>query len=222
MIAAGIGAGVAHCLLGPDHLAAVLPFAARAKKRAATVGLAWGLGHGASVLVLGGLAQLLRGSVDVESISGAAEMLVGVFLVGLGAWTLYSTRTLVVHQHGHEHDGDEHEHTHVHVGDKTVGHPHHESKGKHGHRHSAFLFGGLHGLAGTGHLFGVLPALMLEGAAAWAYLGAFLVGSVFAMVGFAALTGRFLSSTGLRLRWTLAASGVFSIAIGCVWIASFA
>ena len=50
--------------------------------------------------------------------------------------------------------------------------------------------GVLHGVAGSSHFFGVLPALALPTrAAALTYIGAFGIGTVAAMTAFAAVVG---------------------------------
>ena len=53
------------------------------------------------------------------------------------------------------------------------------SRTPHRHDHTAFFAGSLHGVAGTAHVLGVLPALALPGAAA---SGAYLVGFAFGTV----------------------------------------
>ena len=51
-----------------------------------------------------------------------------------------------------------------------------------GHAHASFCLGVLHGIAGSSHFLGVLPALALPTrAAALTYIGAFGVGTVAAM-----------------------------------------
>ena len=55
---------------------------------------------------------------------------------------------------------------------------------------ASFGMGALHGLAGSSHLFGVLPALALPTQfAALSYLGGFGLGAVLAMTAFSALVG---------------------------------
>ena len=44
-IIAGIIASMLHVISGPDHLAAVMPFAIESKKKAWKIGLFWGFGH---------------------------------------------------------------------------------------------------------------------------------------------------------------------------------
>jgi hypothetical protein len=42
----GLFAGALHVLAGPDHLVALAPIAADKPRRALSLGLRWGLGHG--------------------------------------------------------------------------------------------------------------------------------------------------------------------------------
>lgn len=239
-VAAGVAAGAVHVLTGPDHLAAVLPFASAARRRAVAIGLAWGIGHSLGVLALGAIALALEGLLDPAGASLGAERLVGFLLIGLGLWTLRRARWVVVHAHPHAHPqahlegsgasgagGDPraprprapHAHAHVHIGDRTVGDADHPERGAHGrHRHSALAFGVVHGVAGTSHLLGVAPALMLETPAAVGYLGAFLVGSALAMGLFAAAAGHLVGASARRMRLGLLASGTFAIAVGGIWV----
>ena len=219
LVATGLVAGAAHCLMGPDHLAAVLPLAARSPRAAVRIGVAWGVGHGSGVLILAGLFQLLKGTFDLEVASGYAELAVGVFLVGLGLWTLRTTRAVVVHSHAHDHHDHAHAHPHLHIGDRTAGRPEHPEVGAHRrHQHSALFFGGLHGLAGTSHLLGIFPSLMLEGGQAMIYLAAFLFGSMGAMAGVGLLAGRVVAHNPRHLNTSIRVAGAFSLAVGCVWI----
>ena len=50
---AGIIAAMLHVISGPDHLAAVTPFAIESKKKAWKVGLFWGIGHLLGMLSIG-------------------------------------------------------------------------------------------------------------------------------------------------------------------------
>lgn len=217
---AGLAAGAVHVLSGPDHLAAVLPFSAGARRKW-WVGLSWGVGHSVGVLVLGCIALAFDLAAHVEGISAIAERVVGVSLVGLGLWTLRRSG-LVMHAHRHPHRESTdvgHVHVHVHVDDPSVDAPDHAERGRHAdHAHSSLGFGVLHGVAGTGHLFGVVPALLLETGAAVAYLGAYLVGSAASMCGFAAIAGRLVGGRGVRLAWGLRLSGALALGVGVFWL----
>jgi hypothetical protein len=82
--------------------------------------------------------------------------------------------------------------------------------------------GALHGLAGSSHLLGVLPALALpSNAAAGAYLAGYGIGSIAAMGAFAVAVGgvadRF-GDGGRTWRRLLGAAGTAAIAVGVFWI----
>ncbi|MEO0324674.1 MAG: nickel transporter [Myxococcota bacterium] len=223
----GLAAGGVHVLTGPDHLAAVVPLAAQARRRGDRrglgVGMLWGFGHGLGVVLLGGLGVLLRNviAIDVDAVSGVAEIVVGVSLIFLGLWTLRQSRGVVVHSHGHHHQGDQeedHAHVHVHVRDATVGAPEHAIAGRHArHEHGAFAFGLLHGIAGTSHLVAALPALALGGAAAIAYIGGYLMAAIplMALVGGAVVR---MMERPERVAPALRFSGVLAASIGVLWL----
>ncbi|MEM1415022.1 MAG: nickel transporter, partial [Myxococcota bacterium] len=112
----------------------------------------------------------------------------------------------------------EHEHVHVHIRDGSVGTSEHIRLGAHArHRHGAFAFGLLHGVAGTSHLVAALPALALGGAAAAAYIGGYLVAAVplMALVGGAVVR---MMDKPERVRPALFASGALAALIGVVWL----
>ena len=216
-------AGILHVLLGPDHLAAVLPFAVSMPRDSLRVGLFWGVGHGLGVVILGLVFLAAREFIDVEAVSGSAEILVGFLLVGLGVWAIRKSRNVVLHTHAHDHDqGEGHAHPHVHVDDPTVADPAHAREGRHeAHHHSTLGFGFIHGLAGMGHLVAASPLVALEPSAAVTYLAAYLGGGVLAMSAFAFIAGSLIR----RPAWVprgLLATGSLSIVIGLVWVGTFA
>ncbi len=218
LVAAGLAAGSVHVVSGPDHLAAVLPLAVADRERAARVGFRWGLGHGAGVVALGALGQLLAGSVPIEAVSAVSERLVGVLLVLLGVWAIRRSRLITVHAHGHAHPDTDHVHAHVHVADGTVEEPQHAASGQHAtHRHSAFGFGLVHGAAGAGHLFGVLPSLVLSPSHAAIYLAAYVGSAVVSMTVFAAAAAALVRGPG-RVPAVLGASGALSVVVGLGWL----
>ena len=218
----GLLAGLVHVLSGPDHLAAVAPLAADSERRPWLAGLDWGLGHTGGVLLVGVLALLLRELLPLEALSSWGERLVGVVLIGIGLWGFRRALGLRVHVHAHTHDGAPHEHVHVHAG--GAGHAHAPGGAlPHSHTHAAFAVGVLHGLAGSSHLLGILPALAFPTrAASIAYLGAFGVATVFAMTAFAAalglLAGRARSGgTGFYQNLLYGCSAA-AILVGGVWL----
>lgn len=212
---AGLLAGSAHVVTGPDHLAAVAPLAVAHPTRAAAAGARWGLGHGLGVVALGALGLAARHAIDIDAWSTVAESLVGFLLIAIGAWAIRRAGRLVIHDHPHAHDGDRHAHPHLHVAVADHDHP----DAHRGHRHAPLWIGALHGAAGAGHLFGVLPALALPTLDAALYLAAYLASAIASMAAFAALLGHLArrGRPGL-LRRLLQGTGAAAIAVGGVWI----
>lgn len=215
----GLLAGMFHVISGPDHLAAVAPLAVRAHRKSWIPGVRWGVGHSAGVAAVGLLAVALRGVLPLERLSAVSERLVGVLLLFVGVWSLRIALRVQVHTHVHEHDGEQHSHVHVH----DSGHRHAESAAPHSHGHAAFFIGTLHGLAGSSHFLGVLPALALPTAAdAALYLIAFAVGTVLAMAGFAGLLGWIAQRGSMNgttvYRGLMGACALVAFGVGGWWI----
>ena len=211
----GLAAGALHVLSGPDHIAALAPLAVQNRRNAMRVGMFWGLGHGLGVLLLGGLGVVLGQVITLDVVSHFAELMVGLLLVLIGGWAIRSAFRLTVHTHNHDHgEGDHHGHLHVHMGevDHTAPYAHRR------HSHTALGVGLLHGVAGTGHIFGVLPAMALPPQAAGVYLAAYLVSAVSSMVIVAALLGRLAELGGQRsLRGLMVVCGLAAIGVGLIW-----
>ena len=203
----GLAAGGLHVFSGVDHLAALAPIAVQEPSRATKTGGYWGLGHGLGVVVIGGLGLWLRSLVDISQWSSWAEFLVGFLLIGVGSWAVYRAGRIEVHDHSHEHE--ESTHAHVHTHGKEARH----------HHHTAFGVGVFHGVAGSGHLFGVIPALALPTGEAVLYLAAYLVAAVFSMAAFARLLGLIAERGGSgSIRTLMYGSGVLAIGVGVVWM----
>jgi hypothetical protein len=216
---AGSFAGFVHVLSGPDHLAAIAPYALEGKGRAWLTGVRWGLGHTAGVLVVGVLALLLRHALPVAALSAGGERCVGLVLVGIGIWGIRAALRGRLHSHDHLHHAQPHVHMHVHGGRP------HGAAGTHVHSHAAFAVGTLHGLAGSSHLLGILPALALPSdLAAGAYLLLFGSGSIAAMGVFASLVGwiagRATASGAGTYRGLLGLCSVIAVAVGAFWLFS--
>jgi hypothetical protein len=177
----GAFAGFLHVLAGPDHLAAVGPLAIADRRRGWLAGWTWGFGHASGVVVVAALAVLLRDLLPpIETISAWGERMVGVALIGVGFWAL--RRSARVRPAPHVHGATAHDHLHLQAGPRWIR--------RIGHVHASFCLGVLHGVAGTSHFVGVLPALALPTrAAAMTYIAAFGVGTVAAMTAFAAAAG---------------------------------
>jgi hypothetical protein len=209
----GALAGLLHVLSGPDHLAAVAPLAVADRERGWIAGWTWGVGHASGVVVVALIAVLLRDVLPpIELISAWSERLVGGALVAIGLWAL--RRSLRVQPTPHVHGTVPHDHLHVQAGPAWVR--------RLGHAHASFCFGVLHGIAGSSHFLGVLPALALPTrGAALLYIGAFGIGTVAAMTAFAAavgLTGVRISHSPTAHRLMMTAAALVAIVVGGVWL----
>ena len=209
----GALAGIFHVLSGPDHLAAVAPLAAADRERGWMAGWSWGFGHAAGVVTVAVTAILLRDLLPpIDVISQWSERLVGAALIGVGLWALRRGATIAPARHVH--GALAHNHLHVQSGPRWLR--------RLGHAHASFYLGVLHGVAGSSHFFGVLPALALPSrSAALTYIGAFGIGTVCAMTIFAAVIG----TAGTRLRpGTLAHRGMMltaaalALSVGGWWL----
>lgn len=226
---AGFAAGLVHVLSGPDHLAAITPLAASGPRRSWRAGALWGTGHTGGVWLVAILALLLRGVLPIDRLSGWSERLVGIVLIGIGLWGLRQALRTRVHVHEHEHDGARHAHLHVHT------HPHPTSTtapprrdaaiAAHGHTHAAFGVGVLHGLAGSSHFLGVLPALALPThTGALVYILGFGAGTIVAMTAYAGCVGAVARRTARgpahAYRLLLGTCASAAIVVGCIWLAA--
>jgi hypothetical protein len=193
----GFLAGFVHVLSGPDHLAAIAPYAVDGKTRAWRTGVRWGLGHATGALAVGLLMLAVREALPVDAISTWGERLVGLFLLGIGMWGLGAALTRTTRP------------SHAH--------------GSHVHGHAAFAVGSLHGLAGSAHLLGLLPALAFPSTfAAGSYLLLFGAGTVAAMAAFASFVGWAAGRSGVsgpRAQGAvLGLSSVVAVAVGGFWL----
>jgi hypothetical protein len=209
----GAFAGLFHVLSGPDHLAAVAPLAVEDRERAWFAGWSWGMGHASGVVVVAVLAVLLRDVLPpIDLISAWSERIVGGALIAIGLWALRRSARIRVSQHTHGRLS--HQHLHVAAGPTWAR--------RIGHAHTSFCLGVLHGIAGSSHFFGVLPALALPTrSAALLYIGAFGMGSVVAMTAFAAAIGSTSARGGdsARLhRIMMTTAAVLAIVVGGVWL----
>lgn len=209
----GALAGVFHVLAGPDHLAAVAPLALDGRRRGWIAGWTWGIGHASGVVVVALLAVLLRDALPpTDIISEWSERLVGAALIVVGVWAL--RRSIHLAPTPHVHGPILHDHLHVHAGPGWIR--------RVGHAHASFCLGVLHGVAGSSHFLGVIPALALPTrAAAVTYIAAFGAGTVAAMTVFAAVVSHAAGRSRRHHhthRALLAAAALVAIIVGGVWL----
>ncbi|MDQ2974446.1 MAG: urease accessory protein UreH [Acidobacteriota bacterium] len=210
-----------------DHVVAVSTIVSehRSVFRSALVGGLWGLGHTASLVVVGVIVLVFRAAIP-PPVANWLEFGVALMIIGLGllAMTRVLRRRSDVHLHQHSHEGQSHVHVHFH--EATSRHGHGQSS-THTHAVSSIgvkpvLVGMMHGLAGSGT---ITLLVLTQIKSAWLgllYLAIFGVGSIVGMLLMSgliglpfALTSRNLS--GLHHRLQAAAAGL-SIAFG-LWYA---
>lgn len=198
--------------LEADHVSAVTAFATGHPRwrEAVSFGLRWAVGHGAAIVVVG-TALLLSQQVSVSIANAPLERLVGLVLIGLGAWSIWNARHL--HQHVHTHaDGT----THVHVHSHALG-------GGHAHRHGATSVGLLHGAAGAAPAVALIPLASLDSlVSAVGFLIWFAIGTLAGMMLYAMLAGYFagrVARASVPLAQAVATlAGCATIAVGLLWL----
>jgi len=158
-------------------------------------GLQWGVGHTAGVLLIGVLLLLVKERLPIDAISAHSEKIVGAALIAVGGWGVWRAMRLGVTPHGHSH----------------------------AHTRASFAMGAIHGLAGSSHLFGVLPALALPTReASMSYLGGFGLGAILGMTAFAAAVGFISTRIGRGNPRTfsglLYASSAAALIVGGFWL----
>lgn len=214
-----------HVISGPDHLAAVTPLAIESKRKAWKIGLFWGVGHLAGMLLIGVLFLFFKNYIPVETISEHSEQLVAYVLIGVGAWALFRLFK----------DPKKHNHPHVHTEEgvfiHTHNHSHSDETKEHTHKTqvkqsliSAFGIGFLHGLAGVAHFLLLLPALGFESQLeSVTYIIGFAIGTIIAMTVYALVLDKIVSVTKqqnneLFFKGIRFAGGLFAVIIGFYWL----
>lgn len=222
---AGIIAAMLHVISGPDHLAAVTPFAIESKKKAWKIGLFWGIGHLLGMLSIGVLFLVFKELIPIEKISEQSEKFVGIILIILGLWIFFKIfKEDKKHKHIHVHSQTNpiiHEHPHLHTSEKVHNHKHPNLK-------QGFMaslsFGFVHGLAGVAHFLLFLPVIGFKSNIdSVKYIIGFAIGTLLAMIAFAMVVGKVADFSkqdhnenffkGIRL-----AGGLFAFIIGIYWL----
>lgn len=176
----GLALGFRHAF-EPDHLAVVSTLATRQASplAAARLGLAWAVGHTASVGAV--VAAIIALGVHFPaSLWPVADLLVGTLLIVLGGSVLFRYWRGGWHLHAHTHGTGEGAHLHLHS---------HAESAAHGHAHPpadlrrSLAFGLLHGLAGSAAILVLLVAAAPTRGAQLAYFLAFGTGTAAGMLG---------------------------------------
>ena len=202
----------------PDHLAAVSTLATRQGRLldACRLGLAWALGHTASVGVVVG-AIVLFGLRLPDRLWPAADLLVALLLIGLGGSVILRYARGRWHLHVHSHAGAPHLHLHSHVHSHAQG-TLHEHAHPQGDARRSLRFGLLHGLAGSAAILVLLVAAAPTRAAQLAYFLSFAAGTMIGMLAVSvslASVVRLASTRGARWASVLhVGSAVASVMVG--------
>jgi len=238
LTALGFFLGMRHAT-DADHVIAVGTIVARQRtlRGGLFIGIAWGLGHTLTIVVVGG-AIILFGVVIPPAVGLTMEMTVALMLVALGLWNLAGIVQSVRAQVG----GERHSHAHQH-GDYVHHHRHGHSPNEHGHRDDqtpqAWLdrhLGGLglyqivrplvvgvvHGLAGSAAVALLVLTTIGEPRWALAYLLLFGLGTIVGMMLVTLLLAAPVTYVSTRLqhaeRHLRLASGLLSLGFGLLLV----
>lgn len=238
LTALGFFLGMRHAT-DADHVIAVGTIVARQRtlRGGLFIGIAWGLGHTLTILLVGG-AIIVFSVVIPPAVGLTMEMTVALMLVALGLWNLAGIVQSVRAQVG----GERHSHAHQH-GDYVHHHRHGHSPNEHGHRDDqtpqAWLdrhLGGLglyqivrplvvgvvHGLAGSAAVALLVLTTIGEPRWALAYLLLFGLGTIVGMMLVTLLLAAPVTYVSMRLqhaeRHLRLASGLLSLGFGLLLV----
>ena len=234
IIVIGFFLGMRHAT-DPDHVIAVTTIVSqqRSTKRAALIGIFWGLGHTLTIFLVG-CAIILFNVVIPVRLGLAMEFSVSLMLVILGGWNLASFgRALPAapHVHVHPHSHGDFVHTHPHAHDPEA-HPHDPESTqiakfdrKMGDRSfyqlvRPLIVGIVHGLAGSAAVALLILATIRNSSWAIAYLLVFGIGTIAGMMLITMSIASAFRFVGNRFqlfgRRLALVSGVISIGFGLV------
>jgi nitrile hydratase accessory protein len=205
---AGLGTllGMRHAL-EPDHLAAlsVLLTGERSVRKAAWLGVYWGIGHTLTLLAAGTLLVMLRAEMPPTA-SDLLACAVALMLVGFGFRAIYLSASPVPvgPTHSHLHGATQRSAS---VGRWTLA-------------RRPLLVGAVHGLAGSGALTALVMATIPSMGARLTYLGLFGIGSTLGMAALSGLLGWPIARVGTHgvvARSISLAVGSISIMLGVYW-----
>jgi len=209
---AGLGTllGMRHAL-EPDHLAAlsVLLTGERSVRKAAWLGVYWGIGHTLTLLAAGTLLVVLRAEMPAIA-SEFLSWAVALMLVGFGFRAIYLSASPAP-------AGPTHSHVHgVHGATSRSA-----SIGPWTLARRPLLVGAVHGLAGSGALTALVMATIPSMGARLTYLALFGVGSTLGMAALSGLLGWPIARVGTHgtvARGVSLIVGCISIMLGLYWV----
>ncbi len=208
LLSAGFILGLKHAL-DADHVAVVSTMVSQTKnlKKSSLLGAWWGLGHTATLLIVGVIILLFKVAIPSRVALGL-EFIVGLVVIGFGADLLRKIFRHKIHIHRHEHDGTTHRHVHSHMLQPT-----------HSHNHRALAIGALHGLAGSAALTLLVLTTVQSTPQGVAFILIFGLGSIISMLMISSIIGLPFLLTKRFARMTAAVqtlAGASSMAIGLI------
>ena len=219
VLVVALALGLRHAT-DPDHLVAVSTLVATERehrvRRASALGLAWGLGHATSLMLLG-LPFVLVAALLPAPVEQAAEVLIGAVIMALAVNLLVRRRRGAVHVHVHRHGALVHRHLHP-----------HEERADHEHGHrvrspaTAYGIGVVHGIGGSAGVTLLLLAGIGDRVEALAALALFASATAVSMAALSSGFGFVLGSGLVRRRFTRIAPAlaVLAFAFGLFYATS--
>ncbi len=206
----------------PDHLAAVSTLIASEEqeriRKATSMGLLWGLGHGTTLIVVG-LPLVLLGQYLPERVGQAAEVAIGIIIVVLAVRLLVRWHRGVFHAHAHSHEsGETHRHLHSHADGSVHEHAHSVTLRT---PHAAYGVGLVHGVGGSGGITLLLLSTIPNPSEAVVALLIFAAGTAVSMALLSTAFGLAIATGPVRRNFERVAPvlGVMAAAFG-IWYAA--
>ena len=206
-----------------DHIIAVSTIVSEHRKlvRAALVGALWGVGHTASLIIVGVIVLALKVAIP-ETVAGWLEFAVAIMIVILGLMALRRALKSRSSFHTHRHEHGLLLHSHFHFHEPKVDHANSDS-----HSHEVLrlglkpaIVGAVHGLAGSAALTLLVLTQISSPLLGLLYLVVFGIGSILGMLVMSGLIGLpfVLSSRSVgRVQYQLQLlAGILSIVFG-IW-----
>ena len=215
VILLGFLIGIQHAMEA-DHVAAVASLATRNKSVGDTArqGAAWGIGHAATLFLVGGFV-LVMDTLVPEHFAQGLELAVGFMLVLLGADVLRRLMRDRIHFHQHQHGETVHFHAHSH----KSGQPHKQDPHQHEHFKSfplrALFVGMMHGMAGSAALIILALNSVASIGLGMLYIALFGIGSILGMTVLAIVISLPLRYSSRSFTW---AHNGLKLAVGVVTI----
>ena len=214
--------------LGADHLMAIAALSVDGREASGRrphpvrVAFAFALGHAVLLAAGAGLVLVLGWQIPVL-VERTGEIVGGLLLIGLGAFTLWVAAGRRLYGHAHAHGDPLHSHWHLHLGDPRR----HPAAAFHSHvpgvLGAIFAVSGLRALTMMAPVGGAGGDVVGSAAALLYFVGVFAAGILLSMSLFGIVLSRLLGSVWVARRAGQGAAVVTalaSIGLGVYWIGS--